>query len=753
MLILIPTLFFLLCFVTFALQGNHPQLRRAFLLSSVTTGTLILLITELLSLFKQLTLPFILLLWTLATILAAFSLAKIQKKKRIRLPSFLKDTLQKRIHRFQNLSFSYKCFLVWTLFILLIVGLTAFIAPPNNWDSMTYHMSRVSHWIQNQSVNIYPTNIPRQINYPPWAEYAICNMQLLLGSDRMANLVQWASMIGSIIAASLLAQIFKANKETQILAALVTATIPMGILQGSSTQNDYVTSFWLIAFIYFFYSFKNEHRNNNTLFAGLSLGLCFLTKGTGYFYAIPFLGFLSIPVFLKKDKNRIKKIGIILLLAFLMNAKYYARNMQFSHSVLPPSESGMLNQSKSPQFYISNLIQNIATHFGTPFNGWNQMVKKSVYTLNSSIGLDPQTAKAQGLEPFYFAGLPFHEDHAGNFLHLLFILGSLLIVTVYRGKRKNTSLVLYALILIIISILSNLIIRWNLFQSRYHLPLFVLWSPFIAGMFTFNKQKRTLVLPIILCFSCLPWLFYNQSRPLLKKQNIFNTKRADQYFANRPYLNEPYTKTTDYIKKNKALKLGLSCGLDDWEYPFWVQLNINQSPIRLEHVKINPIGPKSPKQKSFIPEIIIDLNNNTNNKIQFQGVTYIRTRKFYPINIFVKETSALRRDNLKDHFKKMFTLNFMARSLPFTNENFPNILLLRKEEYNEASLIDTEELKKMDALLANHFTNELLPGLTYRIMGYASKDSHKKALGEAFISKWNMWINQNKTTIKLLLVN
>jgi hypothetical protein len=72
-----------------------------------------------------------------------------------------------------------------------IEGVTAVVAPPNTFDSMTYHMSRVMHWIQNGSLASYPTQIARQLYPPPGAELAILQFQILSGGDRFANLVQW----------------------------------------------------------------------------------------------------------------------------------------------------------------------------------------------------------------------------------------------------------------------------------------------------------------------------------------------------------------------------------------------------------------------------------------------------------------------------------------------------------------------------------------------------------------------------------
>jgi hypothetical protein len=81
--------------------------------------------------------------------------------------------------------------------IFVLTGLIAIVSPANTWDSMTYHMSRVVHWIQNQGLAHYPTSILRQLHQNPWAEIAILHFQILSNGDRFANLIQWLSMIGA----------------------------------------------------------------------------------------------------------------------------------------------------------------------------------------------------------------------------------------------------------------------------------------------------------------------------------------------------------------------------------------------------------------------------------------------------------------------------------------------------------------------------------------------------------------------------
>jgi 3-methyladenine DNA glycosylase AlkC len=60
---------------------------------------------------------------------------------------------------------------------------------------MVYHMTRVQHWIQNRSVAHYPTHVLKELHRNPWAEYALLHFQVLSQGDRLANLLQWSSMM------------------------------------------------------------------------------------------------------------------------------------------------------------------------------------------------------------------------------------------------------------------------------------------------------------------------------------------------------------------------------------------------------------------------------------------------------------------------------------------------------------------------------------------------------------------------------
>ena len=142
------------------------------------------------------------------------------------------------------------------IFIVILIPLLilAILIPPNNWDSMSYHMTRVEEWRQNLNVYPFPTSNIRQVNYPPLAEYIILNLHVLSQSDYFANLVQYFSLLGSLSLISLSVKLFGLDIKGQFLSVLLLLSIPMVIFQSTSTQTDLTASFFLLGVICFYSS-------------------------------------------------------------------------------------------------------------------------------------------------------------------------------------------------------------------------------------------------------------------------------------------------------------------------------------------------------------------------------------------------------------------------------------------------------------------------------------------------------------------
>jgi len=308
---------------------------------------------------------------------------------------------------------------------------------------MTYHMSRVVHWIQDRNVSFYPTHIPRQNFQNPWAEFAIMHLQILSGGDRFANFVQWFSMIGCLIGVSLLAKQFGGDLQSQLFAAVFAGTIPMGILQSSSTQNDYVASFWLLCFVYFSISLIRQEQIHwpYALGAGFSLGLAILTKGTAYIFAVPFVAWAGYS-FLRMFRFKSWKPALLLAAACLvLNFGHYTRNLSLFGSPIGPRAGDSLamitSDVISASSVLSNITRNIGLHLGTPSGRVNLGIDSAIREFHTALNIDindPRTTSSQR-EKFQVLKPSLHEDYAGNLLHLSLILGASFFFS-YRRKLE-----------------------------------------------------------------------------------------------------------------------------------------------------------------------------------------------------------------------------------------------------------------------------------------------------------------------------
>ena len=74
-------------------------------------------------------------------------------------------------------------------------------------------------------------------------------------------------------------QEFYLSRTLQMLSAFFVCSMPIAILQSSSTQNDLVLSTFILLFYYYQLSGINSDSNLNIFLSGLALGLGVLTKG------------------------------------------------------------------------------------------------------------------------------------------------------------------------------------------------------------------------------------------------------------------------------------------------------------------------------------------------------------------------------------------------------------------------------------------------------------------------------------------
>ncbi|MBN1267929.1 MAG: hypothetical protein JXA25_20725 [Anaerolineales bacterium] len=501
--------------------------------------------------------------------------------------------------------------------IFLISFAVAVIAPPNNNDSISYHLPRVLHWIQNRSVDFYPTVIARQLFMPPLAEYGLLQMVILGESDASLGLLQWICFAGAVLGVSLSSRWLGVGKRGQWMAALFAATLPMAILQSTSTQNDLVAAFFAIALLERILRVLSQKRIEpvSILWISLITALGMYTKGTFAAFCIPFLVMLGIFTLRREGLRKAFILASsVLLLTTLVSAPLWIRNTMAYGCFLGPevylsSQQGLFYK---PLVLLSNLIKNFSFHLSTPVGTLNLFFKGVYVRIHELIGINLETTSLhQGNGNFSFSAFSNHEDLAGNPVHFLFFL----VVSTWiilRGWKKlsgiqKTFAAFWALSWLFFSFL----FPWQPWGSRLQLSLFILGAPLVAIPFdgpAFKRRDYTAAVGLFLL--ALPWLLFNKIRPVLGFRpytavpSVFTASNNVILYANRPNVRDSFTRLTRVIIQADCDSIGMEIDSSDPEYFLWRSVEAPFDGTTLEHIHSEAYPAREESDSSEICAVI-----------------------------------------------------------------------------------------------------------------------------------------------------
>lgn len=477
-------------------------------------------------------------------------------------------------------------FLAGTGVVLGLTAIVAWLAPPQTWDSLNYHLSRVAHWDQLGAVRHYPTGIEVQNSMPPLAEMAVLHTYVLSGSDRWVNFVQWGSMLVSLIGLTLIAARLGGSRRGQAFGALIAASIPMGIIQASATMTDYVVTLWMVAIaveVLQLLDESGEHDRDAVMYLTLGAGLALATKPTAAAYLLPFGLLAGVALYRRLGTSRDMATAVLVAVVGVagLNAGWTLRNLgEYGHPLGSPHRVSVhSNGILGPRGLMSNLLRNAALHAGTPSDHVNKAVALSVQWAHQWMGLDHNDPRTTSAGVFRVRRPTTHEDWTGNPLHAA-LIGGVLIVGLVKRRQLGQRHVAYGITVIGTFVAFSWLFKWQIFGSRYHLPFFVLAAPLLAVLLIRWLPPRWVSwVAMVFLVGAWPWLFHIQSRPLIrlpgasKVGSILVEPRSRLYFANGLYLYEPYNAAARRIQSAGCDEVGISLPGNSAEYLLWVALD------------------------------------------------------------------------------------------------------------------------------------------------------------------------------------
>jgi hypothetical protein len=608
-------LFFILFFFV-AIYVINKKFIHSLILTALTFSFVLLILNETLSLLKGINHISITFSWIALNLVII-----IYHLKQKTFPLFY-ILIREKILKI-NISLKHIILLVCFILIFILLLVQGIIYPPNNWDSMAYHMPRIINWIAHGSFENFQTHILRQLYQPCFSEYVMMNIQLLTGSDQFNNLAQLFFHLFASFTVVGISKEIGLTKEQQFFGFILAFIIPESLLQASSTQNDIFHGFFLVTSVYFLIRLFKNAEQSNFILLGISVGLAFLSKAISFLY-FPitglFAGAIVLDKYFKTKDNELLKNSLLSLVIFLLiNLPHSYRNYQFSGDIRGTSKKesqDYINEELSLPNTISIAVKNIGLHLDPLFigNTGNVLVEK----FHLMTGLD---INKKGTNVFNSAftcdpGWKNHEDTQPNFLHLLMICISsgFIIYLWFRKERteKNSILLVIIIHALLQFLLFCLMLSWEPWNSRLHIPLFYSVIPVIVVGF---NHKKTNIIYYILTFLLIAQAFYviltNYSREFIsiEKQNsiigIYDS-RYKKYFTNRPDLYPEYDNITNKLVSQKTSKIGLIIHNDSWEYPLYPKLN--KQIIEPIHLQVNnytkSISPNKKRPECIVSDVI-----------------------------------------------------------------------------------------------------------------------------------------------------
>ncbi|WP_159801368.1 glycosyltransferase family 39 protein [Flavobacterium sp. MK4S-17] len=588
------------------------------LIATLLFSAVIVSLVEVLSLFNSLNLYSVATFWAVFLLLTSIYLFKTF--------SNIKSVIAKKVSTIKGIYNSLNLInkiLLWVIIAMMSLLLfQGIIYPPNNWDSLSYHMSRIMFWLGNESVNHFPTFILRHLYQPPLAEYYILNINLLNGNDYFANSVQWLFLLLTILASWSVLEYFKVSWNYKILNAFLIVTIPSVLLQASTTKNDIVCSFFIITSIYFCLKAYYIPAFRNFIFLGMSAGFAFFTKGTGYMFMAPVLIIFStaivIQVFSTHNFKSIYKGLAAIIIIILINAGLYIRNYNINHNILTIDEiEGKMysNDKMNAKLLLSNIIKNSGLHLGYPIG---EKSDEFIRDLHKKLNIDINDGATNYNNANYQlpVNITTHEDLVPNLIHyILTLLSCIALLCFMLRYKKNKLALLFGLTILLQIIFFCGYLKWQPWHTRLHIPIFILSTILITVVSMRIKWYRYIVfatLPLLaygFYFNC----FYNNIRPIIKSPYTLNlkpgTNRYKKYFANQLHLYDDYVKIADMIYNDMPEKMGITLG--DWEYPLFTNFYYNH--VKLVTLQVDNVTKKIPQDISNIDCIVTGYNKSSIN--------------------------------------------------------------------------------------------------------------------------------------------
>lgn len=470
---------------------------------------------------------------------------------------------------------------VLALLALAVAGAVvyqAFIAlgtPPNNWDSMTYHLSRAAGWLQRHGVEYLPAHTERQNAFQPNAEMLILWTFSFLSRDTFAAAPQLLAELALAAAVYGIGRRIGFSRPAALLPALLTPTLTEIALQSVTTQNDLVAASFVLACAYF----ALGRSRLDLALAGATLGLALGTKLTSAF-ALPILVGLVLAG-RRRDQlaPTLARAAAWSAAGFVVFGLYgYTLNLYHTSRLLgDPSASAHLQPEVTGGGTVSTAARIAwrlvdAPGYHLP-GGISSGIGDAGSAVFDALGIAANPA-ASTTSPFAFTVNGRSDEDLSFFGPLGVLLVPLILGWLVAWARRRTDLrrALLALAPPLFVVVLALAYRYNGWIGRFMIVPVALVLPLAAWAYERRVGRARVLAGGLALVGALTLALahaYNNAKPtgLDGRPAVWSVSRAEAQSFTRPDLLPVLQGLGQYIPGGK--RVGTILGEDDWDYPLY----------------------------------------------------------------------------------------------------------------------------------------------------------------------------------------
>lgn len=534
-----------------------------------------------------------------------------------------------------------------TLYFLfgIFMVILAYNMPPYNCDSMAYHLPRITHWIQNQSVQHFAAHYDMQVTAPVFAEYVQLHNYILSGnSDVFICVTQSLSLILNGILIYNLSEMLELSRKWRYASVAIFVSLPVTFGEALNTQVDLITPVLLLPFAtYILFILKNKaviKLSAGFIFIVICMGICaglsFLAKYTAAFAMLPF----TIWLFIICVKNRVPLKEMVLyafvavlsgLLIFLPEAirLFSTFGSLFHDNVGGGQMVGTVDLRLLLLCFIKNISSNLAGHY---FYGSKNFIMRLVDKIATIMNVDIVDPKISWYD-YYDINEPFiyHQDLAnGQLITILFLIALVICLIVFisrvmkKSKKELGEYKGYVIASFCAFVLFLTVLKFTTHRARYEIVFFALLCPAVCYVFqkyiSIELQKSVKAIIFFLAFCEIVSL----STYHIEQLKYFGEKPKAFFGGSSMY--DGYQKSVELIKNRGYDTLGV---IDEfiYEYPLWIMLDEIVSHI--ENVNVTN-ETKVLEDMNYFPDCVlyIGLEEKTGEIITVHGMDYVIVEKY-----------------------------------------------------------------------------------------------------------------------------